>query len=271
LTGKVYPKKKFGQHFLTEPGIAKKIALSITVPDPEVPILEVGPGTGMLTRQLLNECKRPLKAIEIDEDSVKFLDSAFPELKGNIIQGDFLSLPLDSYFGKPLIIAGNFPYNISTQILFRVFENPDMCLQVVGMFQREVARRIVSGPGNKEYGILSVLLRAWYDLEYLFTVSEGVFNPPPKVKTGVLRLNRNARKKMDCNPDLFKKIVKAGFNQRRKTLRNALSKINPQIFPEIKSHPFFSKRAEQLSFEEFTALTLLFENQGNLIPSQEEQ
>jgi 16S rRNA (adenine1518-N6/adenine1519-N6)-dimethyltransferase len=255
----VRPKKYLGQHFLKDENIAQKIVNALTFSGYEN-LLEIGPGTGVLTKYLLKK-EINFAVCELDKESVEYLRKNFPELNKKIIQSDFLQVDfhkmISGYFNNScepckLAIIGNFPYNISSQILFRVLENRDIVTEVVGMFQKEVAQRIASPPGSKDYGILSVLLQAFYNIEYLFTVSEEVFNPPPKVKSGVIRLIRNNVVQLNCDEQLFVKIVKAGFNQRRKTLRNALSAF---LNTENKQHEIFSKRAEQLSVEDFVMIT----------------
>lgn len=250
----VSPKKHLGQHFLKDENIAKKIVSSLLNKNGYKTVLEIGPGTGVLTKYLLADKTFEIFAAELDRESVAYLKKTFSELEGKIIEGDFLSMDIASLFKQPLAIIGNFPYNISSQILFKVLENKNQIPEVVGMFQKEVAERITSPPGNKTYGILSVLIQAFYKIEYLFTVNPGVFFPPPKVKSAVIRLSRNNVKQLDCNEELFFKVVKAGFNQRRKTLRNAL-KSNPTLeLPDLRSE-IFNKRAEQLSVNDFIELT----------------
>ena len=247
----VKPKKHLGQHFLNDHNIAKKIAYSLEDEGDEV-VFEVGPGTGILTEYLQERFKGRLKLFEIDGESIPVLLSRFPELSDSIIHGDFLKIQMLDYAPARIIVAGNFPYNISSQILFRVLENRDRVSQVVCMLQKEVAQRIASGPGNKDYGILSVLLQTYYDIEYLFTVGEQVFFPPPKVKSGVIRMKRNSRKEDDFDSSLFKAIVKTAFNQRRKTLNNSLK----SILGERKLDPILGiKRAENLSVEDYLKLT----------------
>ena len=246
---KVQPKKHLGQHFLRDESIAQKIVESLS--ENSHNILEIGPGMGVLTKYLIQKYPNSLKVIEIDTESVSYLQENYPQLQ--IIAGDFLKMDIPSIFNESFSIIGNFPYNISSQILFRIYEHHEKIPEAVGMFQKEVAERIAAKPGNKTYGILSVLLGLFYDIEYLFTVHEHVFQPPPKVKSAVIRLNYNNRADSELNIDLFTKVVKAGFNQRRKTLRNALSLYKnsfENIFPE-----YLSKRAEQLSVEEFIELT----------------
>jgi len=245
----VRPKKHLGQHFLKEPAIAQRIAQSISGEGYNT-LLEIGPGTGVLT-QFLVERKEALKVIEIDVESVAFLQEHFPALE--IIEGDFLHLKLDRITPEPLAIVGNFPYNISSQIVFKALENRQQVVELTGMFQKEVAERIAAQPGNKTYGILSVLCSAFYEREYLFTVEPGVFNPPPKVKSGVIRLIRKEDFKLSCDEKLFFTVVKTAFNQRRKTLRNALKTFN--LGELIPGNELLGKRAEQLGLEEFIYLT----------------
>jgi 16S rRNA (adenine1518-N6/adenine1519-N6)-dimethyltransferase len=246
----VKAKKHLGQHFLKDLSIAQRIADSLALTE-SMPVLEIGPGTGVLTRFLLQNPAVQLTAIEIDSESVVFLKEHYPELP--VIEGDFLNFDINSLFdGKPFCIIGNFPYNISSQIFFKALEHKERIPVIAGMLQKEVAERLASPPGNKQYGILSVLLQAYYDIEYLFTVSEHVFDPPPKVKSGVIRLKRNSTQKLDCDEKLFVTVVKAGFNQRRKTLRNALKGLHNQ--PQA-THPLLEKRAEQLDVAAFVELT----------------
>lgn len=250
----VKAKKFLGQHFLTDEAIASRIVGSLAASRGHV--LEIGPGMGVLTKYLITRENIDFKVVEIDRESVAYLHAHYPEL--DIIEGDFLKMDLSAHFGPHCSIIGNFPYNISSQILFRVFECRDMVDEVVGMFQKEVAERVAAGPGSKTYGILSVLLSAFYDIEYLFTVSEGVFNPPPKVKSAVIRLMRNDVGALGCNESLFVKVVKAGFNLRRKTLRNALRAAGLPIdgLPE----DCLGKRAEQISTSQFIELTNIIES-----------
>lgn len=251
---RVKPKKHLGQHFLTDERIAEDLAQAISRHRGIDRVLEIGPGTGILTRALQQRSFSELKIIEIDIESVAFLQKHHPELTDDIIVGDFLKIPLEPiYDGQPFIIAGNFPYNISSQILFRVFENRDLIPEVVGMFQKEVAKRIASGPGSKEYGILSVLLQIYYDIEYLFTVEPEVFDPPPKVKSGVIKLVRNERKDLPFSDNFMKTVVKTAFNQRRKTLRNSLKGMMTGKEIEI-SDEILKLRPEQLSPDSFIAL-----------------
>jgi len=246
----VQPKKNLGQHFLKDEGIARRIAESLTGEGYNT-VLEIGPGMGVLTTFLIERGFPDFRVIEIDNESVHFLQANFPDLK-NIIRGDFLSMDIDSEFPEKIGIIGNFPYNISTQILFKVLKNREKVVEVAGMLQKEVAERICAGPGSKTYGIMSVLLQAFYSAEYLFTVSEHVFSPPPKVKSGVIRLVRNDVKNLDCDEVLFFRVVKACFNQRRKTLRNSV-----RAAFELKRDDYheFGNRPEQLSVAQFVELT----------------
>lgn len=246
----VKAKKRLGQHFLTDLSIAQSIADAL--PSHTQRVLEVGPGMGVLTRFLLQHAEWEVHAVELDEESVEYLHRHFPELRDRLYTMDFLKADLRSLLPSPFAVIGNFPYNISSQILFRILEHKDMIPDVVGMFQKEVAVRIASGPGNKDYGILSVLLQAYYDIEYLFTVSEQVFDPPPKVKSAVIRLHRNNVRSLPCDETLWKRVVKAAFNQRRKNLHNSLKGF---VFPEsIQEDPIFRKRPEALSVEDFVWL-----------------
>ncbi len=245
----VRAKKFLGQHFLTDEGIAKRIVDSLS---PEVSrLLEIGPGMGVLTKYLINRADTDFHVIEIDRESVAYLHDHYPTL--DVVEGDFLKQDLSALFHDTYAIIGNFPYNISSQILFRVFDNRNQVSEVVGMFQKEVAERVAAGPGSKTYGILSVLLSAFYNIEYLFTVQEHVFNPPPKVKSAVIRLKRNDIAELECDERLFVQVVKAGFNQRRKTLRNALRSANLPV--DTVPETILAKRAEQLSVDEFITLT----------------
>lgn len=248
-----------GQHFLKDLSVAQKIAETIE----EGPVLEIGPGMGVLTQFLLKNPRIQLTAIEIDRESVAYLKEWYPEL--HLIEGDFLKLDLDViYPSGNFNVIGNYPYNISSQIFFKVLEYKDRIPVCSGMIQKEVAERIASKPGNKAYGILSVLLQAYYDIEYLFTVDEHVFNPPPKVKSAVIRMTRNERKHLDCDETLFKQVVKTAFNQRRKQMRNSLQPLigkgNPLLEEKI-----FTKRPEQLSVEEFVELTRMIQEGLNNI------
>jgi len=247
---RVYPKKNLGQHFLNDKTIARRIADSLTGIGYNT-VLEIGPGMGILTGYLLERGFGNFHVIEIDNESVHFLKSNFPELD-NIITGDFLSMDLDQDFPDKMAIIGNFPYNISTQIFFKVLKHRDKVIEISGMLQKEVAERICAGPGSKTYGILSVLLQAFYKTEYLFTVSEHVFSPPPKVKSGVIRLIRNDVKTLDCDEILFFRVVKACFNQRRKTLRNSVRSAFELTRDDYHE---FGLRPEHLSVNQFVQLT----------------
>ena len=251
----VRAKKHLGQHFLTDLSIAQQTADAL-VSNNYDQILEVGPGMGVLTQFLLKKSNE-LFVIEIDKESVTYLKKHYKKLENHIIEGDFLKLPLDEIFDNKIALVGNFPYNISSQILFKALDHRDIIAEVVGMFQKEVAERIVSEPGSKKYGILSVLLQCYYEAEYLFTINEDVFSPPPKVKSAVIRLTKNKRKKLACNEKLFKLVVKTAFGQRRKTLKNALKSLN--LIDENSAQDFLQKRAEQLSVEDFIELTQCFE------------
>ena len=245
----VRAKKFLGQHFLTDEKIAERIVESLSTDTPHV--LEIGPGMGVLTKYLIKKEELDFHVVEIDRESVAYLHDHYPTL--DVIEGDFLQYNLTSLFQDTFSIIGNFPYNISSQILFKVFDNRDKVTEVVGMFQKEVAERVAAGPGSKTYGILSVLLSAFYNIEYLFTVHENVFNPPPKVKSAVIRLRRNDIKSLECDEKLFIQVVKAGFNQRRKTLRNALRQLNMPL--DNVGEEMLAKRAEQLSVAQFIEIT----------------
>lgn len=245
----VRAKKFLGQHFLTDESIARRIVESIA-PDSRH-LLEIGPGMGVLTKYLINRENKNFHVIEIDHESVNYLHNHYPTL--DVIEGDFLKYDLSNLFQDRFTIIGNFPYNISSQILFKVFDNRDKVNEVVGMFQKEVAERVAAGPGSKTYGILSVLLSAFYNIEYLFTVNENVFNPPPKVKSAVIRMKRNNVTNLDCDENLLVQVVKAGFNQRRKTLRNALKQLGLSL--EEVPEQMLSKRAEQLGTDQFIEIT----------------
>lgn len=249
----VRPKKNLGQHFLTDLGIAKAIADTVDA-CPDIPVLEIGPGMGVMTQFLVTK-PRLVKAVEIDKESVAYLNETFPKLRENIIGNDFLRMDLNEIFdGKQFVLTGNYPYDISSQIFFKMLDYKDLIPCCTGMIQKEVAERIAARPGNKTYGILSVLIQAWYSVEYLFTVHEHVFNPPPKVKSAVIRMTRNETKELGCNEQLFKQIVKTTFNQRRKTLRNSISPILEKGNP-LSADPIFNKRPEQLSVQDFIDLT----------------
>ncbi len=251
----VRAKKALGQHFLTDLNIARKICYAMSGGTPEQPatVLEVGCGMGVLTQFLLQRDDVVTYGAEIDGESVVYLNEHYPAFTPRLIEGDFLQMDLRAKFPDGVRVIGNFPYNISSQIFFKVIENRDLVPECVGMIQREVAVRLAEPPGSKEYGILSVLLQAWYDIDYLFTVGEQVFNPPPKVKSAVIRLVRNQTTKLDCDEQLFVKVVKASFGQRRKMLRNSLK----SVFGDFggAEHRFFTQRAEQLSVADFVELT----------------
>jgi 16S rRNA (adenine1518-N6/adenine1519-N6)-dimethyltransferase len=250
----VRAKKHLGQHFLTDETIAAKIADSLTSHLGYKHVLEVGPGTGALTRFLLKNEAYETSVIDIDRESIAYLERHFEALEGRIISGDFLKMDLDERFPDTFAVIGNFPYNISTQILFKCYHNRNKVPEIVGMFQREVAMRIAEPPGTKVYGILSVLLQAFYDIEYLFTVEPHVFNPPPKVKSAVIRLRRNDVDSLDCDEDLFIQVVKTAFNQRRKTLRNSLKRMFSDRAIPLEHH-LLHERPEQLSVAQFVDLT----------------
>jgi 16S rRNA (adenine1518-N6/adenine1519-N6)-dimethyltransferase len=254
----VRPKKSLGQHFLKDRNIARKIVDALDV-KPGYAVVEIGPGTGVLTELLIDK-EIQLRLVEIDSESVAHLHEHFPMLKGKVIHGDFLELPAPELAAGPFAIIGNFPYNISSQIFFRVIEMRQQVTQVVCMLQKEVAKRLVASKGNKTYGILSVLLQAYFDMKYLFDVPPGVFNPPPKVTSGVIRLTRNTRLQLGCDEDLFTRLVKQGFQNRRKTLRNALKNLN--LPAAVYALDVMDRRAEQLSVEEFITLTRQVEKEG---------
>lgn len=255
----VKPKKYLGQHFLKDLKIAESIADTVDL-IPELPILEVGPGMGVLTQFLL-EKDRKVKVVDLDTESIEYLKVAFPKLSKDIIEADFLAMDLATLFeNQPFVLIGNYPYNISSQIFFKMLDYRHLIPLCSGMIQREVAERIASKPGKKAYGILSVLIQAWYDVDYLFTVSEKVFNPPPKVKSAVITIKRNEREDLGCSEKLFKQVVKTTFNQRRKTLRNSIKPIIGKD-SSITQDPIFTKRPEQLSVEEFVYITNLVEKE----------
>ncbi len=255
----VKPKKNLGQHFLTDLNIAKRIADTVDA-CPDIPVLEIGPGMGVLTQYLV-EKPREVKAVEIDAESVVYLYEKFPTLRENILGEDFLRMQLEDVFGgRQFVLTGNYPYDISSQIFFKMLDYKDLIPCCTGMIQREVALRMAAQPGNKTYGILSILIQAWYDVEYLFTVDEDVFNPPPKVKSAVIRMTRNNVSKLDCDEKLFKRLVKTVFNQRRKMLRVSLR----QMFPTKPHEGFYeqevmTKRPEQLTIAQFVELTNMVE------------
>lgn len=258
----VKPKKNLGQHFLTDLSIAKRIADTVDA-CPEVPVLEIGPGMGVLTQYLV-EKPRVVKAVEIDAESVAYLYERFPKLHENILGEDFLQMDLTQIFdGKQFVLTGNYPYDISSQIFFKMLDYKDLIPCCTGMIQREVALRMAAAPGSKAYGILSVLIQAWYDVEYLFTVDENVFNPPPKVKSAVIRMTRNDVTDIGCDEQLFKRVVKTVFNQRRKMLRVSLRQIfnNGKPTDGFYEQDIMTKRPEQLSIPQFVELTNMVEEQ----------
>lgn len=262
----VRAKKNLGQHFLRDDEIADRIAATLDN-FPSLPVLEVGPGTGMLTRFLLKR-EKDLTVVEIDRESIDYLKINFPELRDRIIQQDFLRMDLSRYYDGEFCVIGNYPYNISSQIFFKVIDHREQIPCCSGMIQKEVAERMVASPGSKSYGILTVLLQAWYDIEYLFTVNEQAFIPPPKVKSAVIRLTRNKRKRLDCNEKLFKTVVKTSFNQRRKMLRNSIKSLLSDESP-LPDDPMLTKRPEQLSIEQFVQLTNLLEPLIKQAPPEE--
>lgn len=250
---KVRPKKNLGQHFLKDTAIARLIADSLLLADTVKQILEVGPGMGILTDFLFSRNELKVKVIEIDKESIEYLYQKYPGKKDDIVEGDFLQIDPGKYFDGEFLVIGNFPYNISSQILFKVLDHRNKVPEVVGMFQKEVAARIASGPGGREYGILSVFMQTWYDVEMLMTLNEEDFDPPPRVKSAVLRFTRKNDFILECDEILFRKVVKASFNQRRKTLRNALSSmVTKEKSDRI---PFAGLRAETLSWRKFVELT----------------
>ncbi len=255
---KVAPKKHLGQHFLKDENIAAQIVNSFTEKCTTKSILEIGPGMGVLTKYLLDEKQFTTHAIEVDRESILWLKIHFPQLEKNLIDGDFLKLDLATMFDGKFSVIGNFPYNISSQIVFKVIENKNQIPLVVGMFQKEVAERYTAHPRHKEYGILSVLTQAFYDVEYLFSVDETVFIPPPKVKSGVVRFTRKSED-IKTDEKLFFRVVKTAFNQRRKKLRNAISQFQIDDAVLTKSG-FIDKRAEELSVHDFVELTNLIMN-----------
>ncbi len=249
----VRAKKHLGQHFLTDKNIAAKIVGSLQPGDKYRQVLEVGPGMGILSDFLLQNKDLDTYLIDIDTESYLYLKKKYPQLGSKLINADFLDMDFAAFFSGPMAVIGNFPYNISSQILFKILDNRHQVVELVGMFQKEVAERCTSKPGSKEYGILSVFLQAYYQVEYLFTVKAGVFNPPPKVLSAVIRLTRNGTSQLDCDEKLFWQVVKAGFNQRRKTLRNALSSlINKE---KMTAEPMLDLRAERLGVKDFARLT----------------
>ena len=263
----VRPKKNLGQHFLTDLSIAKRIADTVDAYS-DIPVLEVGPGMGVMTQYLVTK-PRPFKVVEIDRESVAYLKNTLFKEQGveseeqekPIIEGDFLRMDLREVFGgQQFVLTGNYPYDISSQIFFKMLDNRDLIPCCTGMIQHEVAVRMASQPGNKQYGILSVLIQAWYDVEYLFTVEPGVFNPPPKVQSAVIRMTRNKVQKLGCDEELFKRVVKTAFNQRRKMLRVSLRQIlQSEAIQMIADSMFSTLRPEQLSIQQFVELTNLVE------------
>ena len=252
---KVKAKKHLGQHFLTDLSIAKKIVESLCLTEQYNNVVEVGPGMGVLTQYLIENTNYKTFPVDVDRESIGYLVEKYPELKGKIIFGDFLKMDLNDIIKKdPFAVIGNFPYNISSQILFKVLDYKDQIPEVVGMFQKEVAERFAEGPGSKTYGITSVLLQAFYDVEYLFTVGTDVFDPPPKVQSAVIRFVRNEKTKLDCDEKRFKTIVKMAFNQRRKMMRKSLKSL---LNEDNKNHEILTKRPEQLSVQDFVMLTNL--------------
>jgi 16S rRNA (adenine1518-N6/adenine1519-N6)-dimethyltransferase len=258
----VRAKKNLGQHFLKDLGVAQTIVESLRA-DNLNKVLEIGPGMGVLTQFLLKNESYETTVVEIDRESVEYLNQHYPELKERIISDDFLKLNLHKYFDEPFAIIGNFPYNISSQIFFKVLEYRNQIPEVVGMLQKEVAERLAAPPGSKAYGILSVFLQAYYNIEYLLTVNEDLFTPPPKVKGGVIRLTRNQTEHLNCDEKHFKGIVKMAFNQRRKTMRNSLGSMIKN--PELKANPIFDKRPEQMGVAEFELITRLIGDQAESV------
>lgn len=255
----VRPKKHLGQHFLTDKNTCEKIANTFSAFRDCHRVLEIGPGTGALTKFLLKRKDLDVHVVDVDRDSIVYLKENLPDLKGRIYEADFLKTDLHSLMGdEPFSVVGNFPYNISSQILFKCLEYRNRIPEIMGMFQKEVAQRVAEGPGSKQYGILSVLMQAYYNIEYCFTVPPGVFNPPPKVDSGVIRCTRNERVHLECDEGLFVKVVKATFNQRRKTIRNSLKPICNKI--EL-SNNLLDLRPEKLSVDQFIELTNFVESQ----------
>ena len=256
----VRPKKNLGQHFLTDLSIAKRIADTVDEPYSDLPVLEVGPGMGVMTQYLV-EKPRPLKVVEIDRESVAYLNENFPKLRENILGADFLRMDLNEVFGgQQFVLTGNYPYDISSQIFFKMLDNRDLIPCCTGMIQHEVAVRMAAKPGNKQYGILSVLIQAWYNVEYLFTVEPNVFNPPPKVQSAVIRMTRNEVQHLGCDEQLFKRVVKTVFNQRRKMLRVSLKQLlTENALAVIAQSPFATLRPEQLTIAQFVELTNMIE------------
>ena len=255
----VRAKKHLGQHFLKDEDVALNIVNSLKNLSLYKKVLEIGPGMGVLTKYLITNSALETYVIEIDRESIAYLKKHFPTLTNRIIEGDFLQLDFNNLFNnEPFAVIGNFPYNISTEILFKILDHKNRVPEVIGMFQKEVAERIASKPRNKTYGITSVLLQAFYNIEYLFTVNENVFNPPPKVKSAVIRLTRNNIQTLDCNEKLFKQVVRADFNQRRKTLHNSIKGFKLKL--DFIDHKYLTQRAEELSVADFVALTNMIES-----------
>lgn len=253
----VRAKKHLGQHFLHDKNAAQRIVAAL---DPAMgfeKVLEVGPGMGVLSDFLFENEAYESFLVDIDDESIEYLQAKYPDEKDRIFYGDFLNFDFDKQGLDPCAVIGNFPYNISSQIVFKILEERNKVIQMVGMFQKEVAERCIASPGGKDYGILSVFVQAYYDVKYLFTVKAGAFNPPPKVLSGVIEFRRNKVEKLDCDENLFRTVVKAAFNQRRKTLRNALAKVIAK--DKMTDHPFYEKRAERLSVADFVELTQLIE------------
>lgn len=253
----VRAKKALGQHFLTDQSIARTIVNSLTV-SPVRDVLEIGPGMGVLTQYLIEREDLDLKMVEVDSESVEYLLTHLPGMEGKLMEADYLRLNMRKVFPGEYRVIGNFPYNISSQIFFKILEDKDLVPEVVCMIQKEVAERIAEKPGSKTYGILSVLLQAWYDIDYIVSVGSGAFCPPPKVQSAVIRLRRNSRTDLGCDEKLFKTVVKTAFNQRRKTLRNALKPLLKEGMDT--TDPVFDLRAERLGVEDFVALTLKFQD-----------
>ena len=262
---RVTPKKNLGQHFLIDLDISRRIADTVDA-CPDIPVLEIGPGMGVLTQYLVTK-NRPVKAVEIDRESVVYLHEHFPTMRENIIGQDFLKMDLNMIFdGKPFVLTGNYPYDISSQIFFKMIDNKDLIPCCTGMIQREVAERMAARQGTKAYGILSVMIQAWYNVEYLFTVDEHVFNPPPKVKSAVIRMTRNGVTSLGCDERLFRRVVKAVFGQRRKMLRVSLRQILPEKRndDDFYKHEIMTLRPEQISIEQFVELTNMVEQELNV-------
>lgn len=250
----VNPKKSLGQHFLTDKNIARKITGALSCEGYDH-VIEIGPGTGILTSFLIENDNFDISLVEIDSESADYLKKRFPDISEKIIEQDFLKYPLNMFYSSPVAIIGNFPYNISSQIFFKILESNHLVTEIVCMLQKEVADRIASPPGSKVYGILSVLLQAHYNIEFLFNVGPKVFIPPPRVNSAVIRLRRKENAVLDCNEKLFASVVKTAFNQRRKMLRNSLA----AFLPKDTGHDLLSRRPEQLNVKDFVDITLLIE------------